>query len=166
MSLSIRPTTVLERKQGLDDPYLKLHITPETTALLSMTYTQEAVIVPGSRINPIPNMPSCLLGLLNQRNRIFWVADLARILGMPALDPRSQRYSIVILQVGNVPLAIAVTEIVGVERIAEQQFQSPIGAFPPSLTPFLRGCLPQGDELLLLLDADAIVHSSQLQSES
>ncbi|MEO1558895.1 MAG: chemotaxis protein CheW, partial [Cyanobacteria bacterium J06632_19] len=42
---------------------------------------------------------------------------------------------------------------------------SPIGQVASSLVPYLRGCIVQEKEILLVLDAHAIVHSSNLRSE-
>jgi len=37
-------------------------------------YLQEVLVV-RLVITQIPNMPGCVLGLLNQRNRVLWVID-------------------------------------------------------------------------------------------
>lgn len=152
------------------DAYLKFQLTPQTSAVFATPYVQEAVVLPARRLTPMPNMPPCMLGLMNRRSRVMWVVDLAQLLGLNPPDTTSLNYtlhySLVLIQVGAVPLGLAVHQVNGINWIATDTIHSPIGQVSSSLVPYLRGCVLQQHEqqpdLVLVLDAEAIVQSPML----
>lgn len=150
------------------DAYLKFRLSQRTPAVFSMRYVQEALILPARRLTPMPNMPTPMLGLMNRRSRVLWVADLAQLLGLPALDGNVQQYTVILIQVGSVPLGLAVQQVEGITRLPSDAIQSPLGQVTAALVPYLRGCaLQQHDdkqEILLVLDAEAVTQSPILQS--
>ncbi len=147
------------------DTYLKFQLEQQIPVTLSMEQAQEVLIVPTGRITPMPNMPECVLGLLNRRNRVLWVIDLAQMLQLQPLDTNVQQYHIVIIRVGQVPLGLVVQEVKGVTRFTLDCIQSPMGLVTSGLTPYVRGCILQQKEVILVLDAEAIVHSPILHSD-
>lgn len=165
-SITLAPTHRSAKFAG--DAYLRFQIAPQTSAVLSMRHIQEVLMLPVRRLTPIPNMPAPLLGLTNRRSRVVWVVDLAQLLGLARLDGNVQQYSMILLQVGPVPLGLVIQQIEGTMRIPPGSIQSPIGQPTTNLVPYLRGCifhqhsanLPP--EVLLLLDAEAIVQSPVL----
>jgi len=113
----------------------------------------------------MPNMPTCILGLLHQRGQVIWVIDLPKMLELQALNLDVQElYNIIIVRVGNIPLGLAVQEVKGVMRSHFSTIQSPVGVVAPTLVPYLQGCILQPKEVLLVLDAEAIVHSPTLRN--
>jgi twitching motility protein PilI len=144
--------------------YLRLQLDAQTQAVIPMKQMQEVVVVPIERITSIPNMPDCVFGLLNQRSRVFWVIELPRLLELSPLDPQLTEYNIAIVRADNIPMGLVVQQILGVMRFSEELIQSPIGAVAPGVSPYLRGCLLQrGEGILLVLDAIAIVNAPVLQ---
>ncbi|MEA5570180.1 chemotaxis protein CheW [Calothrix sp. UHCC 0171] len=146
----------------LSDGYLKFQINRQTTAVLSMRYTQEAIVVPVESITSMPSMPACILGLMNWRSRIVWTVDLPRMLNLESLEPRLRQYSIIIVRVESLLLGLVVGEILGTTKFMPDEVRSPIGQVASSLVPYLRGCVVQQKETLLVLDAQAIINSSVL----
>jgi positive phototaxis protein PixI len=156
------PTLALpvDRSQkNLGEPYLRLQLDDRNHAALSMEFAQEVSIVPATRLTYMPNSPLCMLGLLNQRSRVYWVVDLPQMLGLEPLASDTQQYNIAIIQARNVSLAVAIKAVQGVKRFVKESIQSPIGTVDPHLTPYLQGCIPQDREAILILDAEAIVNS-------
>lgn len=149
----------------LGDGYLKFQLNRQTAAILSMSYTQEAVILPVESITSMPNMPACILGLMNWRSRIIWAIDLPRMLNLEALDNRMQQYSVIVIKVESLLLGLVVQEIKGTTKFIPDDIVSPVGQVASSLVPYLRGCVVHQKEILLVLDAQAIVHSSILRSD-
>lgn len=145
--------------ESIQQPYLRLELTTNITAVLPMKNAQEVLVVSTRRITPIPNMPDCVVGLLNQRSRVFWVVDLPQMLEMPSVDRNSQQYHMAIIQAANVSLGLIVKDIKGVMRLTIEEIQSPIGNVAPGLIPYLQGCCLQQNEILLVLDPEAIVNS-------
>ncbi|BAU64295.1 CheW protein [Stanieria sp. NIES-3757] len=150
--------------ESTQQPYLCLQLTRDITAVLPMKNAQEVLMVSTRRITAIPNMPDCVVGLLNQRSRVFWVVDLPQMLEMPAIDRNLQQYHMAIIQAANVSLGLIVKDIKGVMRLTIEEIQSPIGNVSPGLIPYLQGCSLQQNEILLVLDAEAIVNSPILQN--
>ena len=93
--------------------FLKFQLASNVVAMLPARTVQEAVVLPTRRIMAMPNMPAALLGLINRRGRVFWVANLVRLLGLPVPDRHTQQYSLIIVQGRSTPLALQVESIDG-----------------------------------------------------
>lgn len=152
-------------QNNLADTYLKFHLNQQTAAVLSMKHTQEAILVPIESVTSMPNMPICILGLMNWRSRIIWVVDLPRMLNLESLDYRLRQYSTLVIQVESLVLGLVVQEIKGTTKFIADEVHSPIGQVASSLVPYLCGCVVQQEEILLVLDAQAIGQSSILRSD-
>lgn len=139
------------------DIYVRFQVDLHTSAILSMEYVQEVIIVPVDRITPIPNMPECIIGLLNRRNRVLWVIDLAQLLNLQPVDTNVQQYHIIIIRVGQVPLALIVQEVKGVTRFVADCIQSPVALDASNITPYINGYILEQQETLLVMNAEAIV---------
>ena len=126
---------------------------------MSMYYVQEVLIIPINRITPMPNMPKCVLGLLNRRNRVLWAIDLVQLLNLQPVDINAQQYHVVIIRVNQVPLALVVQEVKGVTRFTPDCIQSTVEFITADITPYTDGCIPQQQETLLVLNPEAIASS-------
>lgn len=144
------------------DRYLSFYLNRQTPALLLMEYAQEVIIVPTSRLSLMPNMPECVLGLLNRRSRVLWVVNLAQLLELPASESSDRQYQIIIIHVKQVKLALAVQSVEGVKYFPHQNSQSSTEIFA-TLAPYISGCIAQENENLIVLDAEKIVNSPNLQ---
>jgi twitching motility protein PilI len=149
--------------QNTGEAYLKLQLDDRNHAALPIEFAQEVLIVPASRLTYMPNASVYMLGLLNQRSRVFWVADLPRMLGLEPIATDVHLYNIAIIQVQKAALALAVQAVKGVQRLNRDLIQSPIGTVSSDLTSYLQGCIPQNREVLLVLDPEAIVNASVLR---
>ncbi|NJL45982.1 MAG: purine-binding chemotaxis protein CheW [Leptolyngbyaceae cyanobacterium SM2_3_12] len=169
--LSLVPSTVPKtgaalapRHLGpLTNSYLRFDL-GQQPALLPTRQVQEAITIPAARITPMPNMPPALLGLINRRSQVLWVADLALILGLPVAYPSFQPYNLVLVQTATGLLGLRVQQIDGILSIPPEQIQDPPAHVPASLAPFLQGCVLQGGEVLLGLDAEALLQAPVLQA--
>ncbi len=150
-------------QQNLGDGYLKFQLNQQTSAVLSLKHTQEAIVVPIDGITSMPNMPSCILGLMNWRSKIIWIVDLPRMLNLESLDNRFRQYNVVVIRTESMLMGLVVQEIKGTTRFLSEEIRSPLGQVASSLVPYLRGCIEQQQENLLVLDAQAIVDSSVLR---
>ncbi|MDJ0530885.1 MAG: chemotaxis protein CheW [Xenococcaceae cyanobacterium MO_207.B15] len=153
-------------EQDTSKPYVKLALEANKFAVLPMDNAKEVLLVSSQRISPVPNMSNYILGLINQRSHIFWVVDLPYMLGMQPIARNQQSYHLAIVRSNNIPLGLVVTEVQGVIHLSHEEIQSPVGTVSPRLVPYLKGCSLQKDQLFLVLDAEAIVNSPILSSES
>jgi positive phototaxis protein PixI len=151
-------------QKALKDSCLKFLLAPQTFAVFSMRHVQEAIVLPARQLTPMPNMPPCMLGLMNRRSRVLWVVNLAQLLGLPSPDLARQQYNLVIIQVGAVLLGLAVQKVEGISWIEADAIQSPLGQVAPNIVPYLSGCVWQQQTVVLVLDAPAIVRSPIFQS--
>lgn len=143
------------------ESYLKLQLDPKTQGVISMKQMQEVLLIPAERITPIPNLPACVVGLLNQRSRVFWLIDLANLLGLSPLEPEIREYNVAIIKAGGISMGLVVRKVQGVIRFSEESIESPIGTVLAGVVPYLRGCIlqPQDTRYVLVLDAAAIIHA-------
>ncbi len=139
--------------------FLRFRLDEKTSAVVAMPQTQEAMVLPVSRISVIPNLPTPIVGLFNRRSSLLWLVDLPELLGLEPLDRHRQSYDTVLLKVAETPLAVAVQEIQGVVRFDSAEIESPIGNFNPAFTPYLRGWILQDRELVLVLDSEAMINA-------
>lgn len=152
-------------QKSSEDSYLQFQINQQTTAVLSIAYTQEAIIVPIESVTSMPNMPACILGLMNWRSRVIWAIDLPKMFNLEGLDHRLRQYNIIVLKVESNLLGLVVQEIKGTIKFMADQIHSPVGQVAASLVPYLSGCVERQEEILLVLDAHNIVNYSQAGSD-
>jgi positive phototaxis protein PixI len=151
-----------KRSAKTGEMFLRLQLDAQTTAVVPMSQTQEAIVLPATRVSAVPNLPSPVLGLFNRRSSLLWLVDLPEILGLEPIDRHVHSYDIALLKVGQIPLAVAVRSIMGVIRFAKDEIASPIGSFNPAFTPYLSGWILREQELVLVLDPEAIINAQAL----
>ncbi|MBD2691314.1 chemotaxis protein CheW [Anabaena catenula] len=160
INLYYRPT-----QSSSGDSYLKFQLNQQTTAVLSINHTQEAIIIPVESVTAMPNMPACILGLMNWRSRIIWVIDLPKMFNLECLDHRLRQYNIIVIKVESLLLGLVVQEIKGTTKLMSDDIHSPVGQVASSLVPYLCGCVEQKEETLLVLDAHNIVNYGNNRSD-
>jgi positive phototaxis protein PixI len=161
LALSKTPT---QTKKPLGDTYLKFKFGQQTSAALLMNRAQEVVVLPVERLTPMPTMPPHVMGLLNRRSRVMWVIDLARMLGLPGIEINVQHYNVIIISNGPATFGLIVQAVEGIVRLTPEIIQSPLNQVSPGLVSYLRGCVLQEQEVLLVIDAEAIIRSAEQTS--
>jgi purine-binding chemotaxis protein CheW len=154
--------------QELESPEGELHLRFFATSgdefALPATGIKEIISSPPDRITPIPNVSPLLLGTLNVRGRVVWVADLGQFLGeaSPLSTDRSE-ISVIAIEDQDAMLGLAVDRIVGMDWLNIDEIQMPTNV-PDGMVPFLRGewALDTEDlKFLRLLDQVAILRSAR-----
>lgn len=117
------------------------------------------------QITPIPNVSPLLLGTINLRGEIIWVADLGQFLGDTA-PLRTDRPEIPVIAVEDQDtlLGLAIGDLKGMQWLSPEKLQIQLNNIPDSMAPFIRGgWLPGEDEDILwhLLDHVAILRSAR-----
>ena len=152
----------LPDRQIIGEAYLKFQLAPRVPAVFAARSVEEATVLSPEQVTAIPNMPPCMLGLVNRRNRVIWIANLVRLLGMPLPERPRQQYSMVIVKAGS-SLGLMVEAIDGIVHLTAEDLQPPPPQVNPVLVPYLRGCATQDEQILLVLDAEAVLQSSVFQ---
>ncbi|MEL7242560.1 MAG: chemotaxis protein CheW [Cyanobacteria bacterium J06643_5] len=147
----------------LGDGYLQFKLDSNTTAVLLVNFTQEVIVLPVETITPIANKPESILGLMNWRNRIIWVADLATILGLESQSYSIRQYNIVVVSYESETIGLMVPEIKGTVRLDSDTIQTAKNQ-ETNIAAYLDGCIWREDELNLVLNIQAILKSSLLKN--
>ncbi|NMG10867.1 chemotaxis protein CheW [Brasilonema sp. UFV-L1] len=120
----------------------------EDSVLLPLEQIAEIIKVNLGEILPVPEMPSCILGICNWRGQMLWLVDLNYLVGYPMLTSGVTPIAIIIM-VNEQAMGLVVPQVDDIELHDLQQLQkaSP-GLFPPKLLPFVLGALPNGNTVL------------------
>jgi twitching motility protein PilI len=144
--------------------YLKFVIDPQTIGLLESEFTQEVLAIKASHIIPVPNKPSCILGILSRRRRVYWAIDLAMLLGLQPLDQNIRLYEVILISAQELSLALVVPKIWGVVDIHSNHLEQNINSVPATLRPYFKGYINEKEEISYLLKAESIMRSTILHS--
>lgn len=125
---------------------------------------KEVIASPPDRITPIPNVSPLLLGTLNVRGRVIWVADLGQFLGdSTPLNTDRPEIFVIAVEDQDTMLGLAVDRILGMDWLDIEEIQMPTNV-PDSMAPFLRGeweVEPTHSKFLRLIDQVAILRSAR-----
>lgn len=150
----------LEIREG--ELHLRFFVTPTQELALPAIIVREVVSAPLDRITPIPNTSNLLLGTINLRGRVIWVADLSQILGeSAALNTERAEIPVITVEEQEILLGLAVDRIVGMEWLSAEKVQQPTQV-ANSMAPFVRGEWVLDEDThqrLRLLDHKAIISS-------
>lgn len=152
----------LETPEG--ELHLRFYVPSGNEFALPAIGIREVISPSPDRITPIPNVSSLLLGTLNVRGRVIWVADLGQFLGDAAsLNTDRPELPVIAVEDQDTILGLAVDRIVGMAWLDVEQVQMPTNV-PDGMAPFLRGewlLDEKGDRYLRLLDQVAILRSAR-----
>lgn len=143
---------------------LKFVIDPQTIGLLESEFTQEVLTIKAAHIIPVPNKPSCILGILSRRRRVYWAIDLAMLLGLQPLDQNIRLYEVILISAQELSLALVVPKILGVVNIHSDHLEQNINSVPATLRPYFKGYINEREEIFYLLKAENIMRSTILHS--
>jgi positive phototaxis protein PixI len=158
-----QPKIVVNQETDLD-ACLKFVIDPQTIGLLESEFTQEVLTIRATHIMPVPNKPSCILGILSRRRRVYWAIDLAMLLGLQPLDQNIRLYEVILTSVQPLSLALVVPKILGVVHIPNEHLDQNINSVPATLRPYCKGYVNEKEEFSYLLRAENILQSTILHS--
>ncbi|KGF71944.1 chemotaxis protein [Neosynechococcus sphagnicola sy1] len=154
--------------QELESPegelHLRFYVTSGNEFALPATGIREVIAPSPDRITPIPNVSPLLLGTLNIRGRVIWVADLGQFLGdTTPLNADRPEIPVIAVEDQDTMLGLAVDRIVGMDWLDVEEIQMPTNVLD-SIAPFLRGewlLDDRTDKVLRLLDQVAILRSAR-----
>ncbi len=89
---------VFTPKSRTGELFLRFQLGNNINAAISLERIVETLRIPAQRITPMPNMPACTLGLLENQGKVFWAVDLAKALGLNQGATRTREYEIIIVE--------------------------------------------------------------------
>jgi purine-binding chemotaxis protein CheW len=109
---------------------------------------------------PVPKLPEWVEGVLSYQGRVIPVLDLRRRFSLePA--PRRAETRVIVLATGGDWLGVIVDAVLGVEPVSGDQLQPPPPLFRGLTAEYLRGIARHGDQLLIVLDTDRLLTSTE-----
>jgi purine-binding chemotaxis protein CheW len=144
--------------------HLRFYLPSQEEFALPAIAIREVMQQAPDRITPIPNASPLLLGTINLRGQIIWVADLGQFLGNPSLL-KTDRGEIPVIAVEDQEtiLGLAVESLGDMEWLDIEKLQAS-NNIPDHIAPYVQGewiLNPKLNQGLQLLDHVAILRSAR-----
>lgn len=148
--------------------HLRFHLPSGDEFALPAMGIKEVMQQEPDRITPIPNASDLLLGTINLRGQVIWVADLGSFLqDMAVLNTERAEIPVIAIEDQDLILGLAVESLGGMEWLDVEDLQMPINV-PDYIAPYVQGewvFINEEDETqktyLRLLDQVAILRSAR-----
>ena len=144
--------------------HLRFYIPSGSELALNAIGIREVLSQSPDMITAIPNVSPLLLGTINIRGRVIWVADLGKFLGdeEPLNTDRSD-IPVIAVEDQDTMLGLAVDRIVGMVWLDVEELQRPRDV-PDTMEPFLKGewlIDKENGKYLWLLNQVALLRSAR-----
>lgn len=154
--------------QGLQTPegelYLRFFLPCQDEFVLPAAGIREVMQQPPDRITAIPNASPLLLGTINLRGQVIWVADLGQFLGdSTVLNTDRLEIPVIAIEDQETILGLAIDRLGEMEWLDLEQLQIST-TIPDQIAPFVQGEWINPEEYnpaLRLLDHIAILRSAR-----
>jgi len=172
---------VFTPKSRTGELFLRFGLSDAIQAAISLERIVETLRLPTQNITPMPNMPACTLGLMENQGKVFWAVDLARALGLTQTAARAREYEIIIIEalpLDNSSMAanaangemlllgLAVEKIQSTLRLETHEIQSSTAVEVPSaLKPYVQGSFQRGDHATVILSVEALSNAKGLYGD-
>lgn len=138
--------------------FLRFALGSQDSGLLPLEQISEVLSFTPTEILPVPEMPSCVLGIYNWRGKMLWLIDLNSLIDYPPFvhgGRESEPLTAMVIQMNSQSMGLVVQCVNDIERHDATQIQNATaGLFPPKLLQFVKGYLPSANSTVL--DAEAI----------
>ncbi len=144
--------------------FLEIRLDRHTKAILEIHAVKEVIAIHAHHVVPIPNKPSCILGVMNRHDRVYWVVDFAMMVGLSPLDANTTTYELLTLADERIPIALAVRQIFGIVKLDPTEIEPSFTGSPTHLKTYTKGHLTNEQGITYLLKPEAIARSAILRS--
>ncbi|AFZ42464.1 CheW protein [Halothece sp. PCC 7418] len=141
--------------------HLRLYLPSERELAIPATGIREVVSQSPNLITPIPNASVLLLGTMNLRGQVIWVADLGKFLGDPGvLTTERSEIPVITIEDQDMMMGLAVEKIAGMEWLEPEELEV-ASNLSDEMAPFIQGEWEWDRSSLFLLDPSAILRSAR-----
>lgn len=155
----VTPELQVETPEG--ELHLRFYLPSGNEFALSAAGIREVMQKDPDQISPVPNASPLLLGTINLRGQVIWVADLGRFLGdTRALKTERVEIPIIAIEEQSNILGLAIDGLGDMEWLDVEQLQQPDN-IAEHIAPYVQGEWVMKEQLLRLLDYTAILRSAR-----
>ena len=137
----------------------------EQEALIPLSSILEVMQLAFEDILPVPDMPSCVLGVCGWQGETLWLVDLNYMVSDRPLLKQSRNITtptVIVVQTQQKSLGLLVAGVSDIDLFDPSQLRMEKGLCPPSLEPYVLGYCP--GQAGTVLDAAKIINSPRLKS--
>lgn len=162
--------------------FLRFDLGSGISTAISLERIVETLRLPSPSITPMPNMPACTLGLMENQGKVFWAVDLAQALGLTQGAARTREYEIIIIEAlpldnsataaanaangERLLLGLAVAKIRSTLRLDASEIETSLpGDIPTALEPYSKGSFQRDDRQTLILSVEALSNAKGLYGD-
>lgn len=109
-----------------------------------------------TEITPVPGAPSFVLGIINLRGDVLTVIDTREVFGLSP-RPIDVQSRIVVVELEDFVVGVLVDRVAEVVDLHEEAMEPPPNTGDMQATRFMQGVYRHHDELLVLVNFEAIV---------
>lgn len=144
------------------EPHLRFVLSSGEEFALPAVGIREVMQQEPERITPIPNASPLLLGTINLRGEIIWVADLGQFLGYPnMLNTDRADIPVIAIEDQETILGLAVDKLGAMQWLDLDTIQIPQN-IPDHIAPYIQGeWMDENNSYVRLLDQIAILRSAR-----
>jgi len=118
------------------------------------------------KVTWVPNVPDWVLGVANLRGDVLSIVDLAAFLNIQApTQPTTGRMLVAHSQLADMAAGLIVDRVNGIRNLPGDQIIPPTAPIADRVAPYLRGVCEYEGHLLVVLDLDQLLLSSEMQQK-
>lgn len=172
---------VFTPKSRTGELYLRFELGNGVKVAISLDRIVETLRLPAQGITPMPNMPACTLGLMENQGKVFWAVDLAQALGLTQAAARTREYEIIIIEAlpldnsataaanaangETLLLGLAVAKIRSTIRLEPDEVKASTAQVENALQPYAQGFFQRDGDETLILNVEAISNAKGLYGD-
>lgn len=120
--------------------YLRFFIPSGDELALPANSIREVMQQSPERITPIPNASPLLLGTINLRGQVIWVADLGQFLGQnETLNTQKQEICVIAIEDQEIVLGLAIDSLGDMDWLVPEDIKMPPTKISDIMSPFVPG---------------------------
>ena len=108
----------------------------------------------------VPNVPAWVAGVIDYQQRVVPVVDLRRRFELPQ-TPHGEQARVLVLNSAGEWIGVVVDAVVEVAGVAAKDLEAPPRYFRGLAGEYLRGLARRGEQLVIVLDPDKLLSSTE-----
>jgi positive phototaxis protein PixI len=122
------------------EAFIACNLDHQLALLFAKDYVQGVITARSEQIVPIPNMSTCIIGLLQHRDKNYWLVDLSVMLGNSSLSTEKDFHQVILTTHEKQCLGLIVNQVEGIQYLDHEEiYPTILPNTSPLLKPYLKG---------------------------